>query len=385
MAPAALATVLLLACAADDDPGSEGPAARPPIAWTGEHLELGTDSSLDTVCAGTLPWADRFVGYVGGVFGNPDAFVSSYWVADDISEYCDVMFAGCSSGTEAFSRAVMVPHELVHASRGPLTPHRALEEGIAELYGGATLGSYPLFGDAETMLRDYAGGEDLLTTDWYGRAGHFASFLRWRYGTEALVRLRATSKIDDDWELTRTAFQQVFGEPIEQVLDRYRTEYTDQCDGSLFRDTAFDCQGDFTQLPVGPGTPPLTLDFDLACANPDVVGTADTRREQQVRVEATRSAWYRFWGDSAGTAATWRVRPRPCDQSCADFGPETYFGRGDWLFQARSDGDDVGPVRVCVPAGTYTVAVSVVAIATESPSVSLAFEYDGEDADCPSP
>ncbi|MFO0636278.1 MAG: hypothetical protein U0168_25890 [Nannocystaceae bacterium] len=370
--------MLALGCSADADP-DDAREPRPPIVWTGEHLELGTERSLDEVCAGTLPWADRFVGYVGDVFGNPDAFVSSYWIDEDIERYC-TLDVDCAIGDEAFSRNVVNSHELVHASRMTQMPHRALEEGIAELYGGAVLGTYPLEGDAESLLREHGGGA-LLPAELYGRAGHFASFLRFAYGEQTLVDLRAASSWEDDWSQTQATFMEVFGVPLAEVVATYELFYPDMCDGSQFRDTNFDCQGDFVTLPSEAGAAPVVIEQDLACSDDEVFGLADGARRRTFRLRVEHSAMYHLRMDTRGTAATWRISGRPCDQSCMNIGPEPDFGRADFVF-AANEGDDWPRTLFCFPAGDYEIVVSTTASAEQSPRFSLWLEYVGQDDEC---
>lgn len=313
---------------------------------------------------GTLPWADRFVGYVGGVFGNPDAFVSAYWIdEDEIEQFC-TLHVNCARGVESFSWDPINAHELVHASRlGPF-PHRAVEEAIAELYGGAVLGTYPLHGDAEAMLRDFV-GPVLLDADLYGRAGHFASFLRYAYGEDALVALRAASDWNDDWPRTQEVFARALGEPLQTVVQRYESDYPDACDGAMFRDTNFDCLGEFIELSGAGEGMPMVIEQQLACGDAEVFGVVDGRRRRTFRLHVPQSAWYHIVMETNGGTMPWSVETHACGQSCMDYGDKpTHFDFGLIPLPVDpKDGDDVDYGNICFPAGDYAVVVETTAAA----------------------
>ncbi|MBK6915787.1 MAG: hypothetical protein IPH07_00160 [Deltaproteobacteria bacterium] len=352
--------------------------------WSGEHLELGTEHSLDEVCAGTLPWADRFVGYVGGVFGNPDAFVSTYWVdEDEIEEFCGP-YSACAGAPEAFSQVVVSPHELTHAARGTAVPAQSpVEEGIAELYGRAPAGTYPLEGDVTNMLRDFGSGK-LIPPELYGRAGHFASFVRYAYGEDALVALRATSDWNDDWPRTQEVFADALGEPLQTVVQRYESDYPDACDGAMFRDTNFDCLGEFIELSGADEGMPTVIEQQLACGDAEVFGVVDGRRRQTFRLHVQQSAWYHIVVETKGGTMPWNVETRTCGQSCMNYGDTpTHFDFGLIPLPVDpKDGDDVDYGNICVPAGDYAVVLETTATAEESPSLSLLLEFVERNDEC---
>lgn len=108
---------------------------RPPIVWEGEHLRFGTHEDT-TICEGTLPYMDAYVGYLGDLFERPHARVDYYWVSTDESDaHCSMAGRGCASGREVFSQYALHMHELVHAARDGAHAYLPLEEGIADLYG----------------------------------------------------------------------------------------------------------------------------------------------------------------------------------------------------------------------------------------------------------
>jgi hypothetical protein len=97
------------ACSDEPDP--------PPIVWEGEHLRFGTDEDESLLCAGTLPYLDGAVGYLGELFEHPDRRVDYYWLPEGTDAYCPDGVDGCANDRGTFSKFTIHQHKLVHAVR----------------------------------------------------------------------------------------------------------------------------------------------------------------------------------------------------------------------------------------------------------------------------
>jgi hypothetical protein len=254
----ALAMLPALACLV----GCEEPTPLPPITWSGDHLDYGEIGEVPHLCGGTLPYMDDFVGIIHDrAQADLDERVLFYLSPEGWdSEWCAGGGYGCSRGTVAFGRGVPLEHELVHAALDGAVGDgdRVLGEGIAEAWGSFLSTAPPFEGDISEMLRDSSGR---LETRFYGRAGHFVSFLLGEFGTAAIMEVMAMTKPDATEQQLDSAFLSVFGTDIDGIVSAY-AEYP-ECHSKAYSEPVWAC----TTLPS--------------------LGTIDRSRELEVRFRVT--------------------------------------------------------------------------------------------------
>lgn len=278
-----------------------GCQALPEVEHETDHLRLATDFDAP-VCAGTLRMLDRAAGRIeaslGTTSGDDDPYMV-FWLEHELDEHCDADASGCfyPSTRIAFARGESIAHELVHATID--SPGRAyfVEEGLAELFGGAAVRHDPdeLRGELGSQLRlsqhDYQHGR--LS---YDQAAHFAHWVREAEGEGALRRLAAALEQEDGEAEVREQLEGIFGTSlrgIEQHYGReaprtYRGLYDDRLDSERLEDHA------------------LWLSVSLDCDDEDVVGPlrgAEEGMVRQIRLEVPQRRTARLRMD--GGSGTW--------------------------------------------------------------------------------
>jgi hypothetical protein len=66
-------------------------------------------------------------------------------------------------------------------------------------------------------------------------AAHFVSYLRADYGLATLIELDARTDYDQSYASASAAFEQAYGQPLDEVIDTYEAEYP-RCDQSTLRE-----------------------------------------------------------------------------------------------------------------------------------------------------
>ena len=328
----ATATALVLAGACRDEPDP------PPIVWEGEHIRFGTDADESFLCAGTLPYLDGAVGYLGEVFERPGAQVSYYWLPEGTDVYCLDGVDGCADGRGAFSKFTIHQHELVHAVRWPSRLNLPLEEGLAEAFGD-DWNRFEVQGNIRELLEDPT-GNGYLPGPGYGLAAHFVSYLRADYGLSTLLDLDARTDYDQSYTSAAAAFEQVYGQPLDEVIDTYEAEYP-LCDQSTLRDKGYDCSRNVIAAPTEIGdTTRVTI--PLSCDDPAVLGPRLGQRWTTRTLDVTVAGRYRVNGRPLENAPFELVEISRCDMSCFDYADDSLsrltgnqFGSGHCLEPSR--------------------------------------------------
>ena len=208
---------------------------------------LGTEADDSTICAGTLPYLDGVVEHLGEVFGRPHAEVSYYWLPDGTDAYCPPGVEGCVGDRGTFSRHTIHQHELAHAVRWPSRLYLPFEEGLAEAFGD-DWNRFPVQGDIHDLLEDPVGNH-YLPGGGYGLAAHFVSYLDVDYGLETLIELDRSTDYRQSYASASSAFERVYGEPLDDVVDDYEAEYP-RCSTLTFRDKSYDCSRNVIAAPT---------------------------------------------------------------------------------------------------------------------------------------
>jgi hypothetical protein len=341
---ASIVAATLLSCGGDD-------RYRPPIAWEGEYLRFGTDEEPESVCAGTLPYSDDVVGYLANVFGVSNPEIDFYWTPEDLE--CGAEDAiGCTNGSAAWSKFPFHQHELVHAVRDGDLAYPPLEEGLAEAFGDSWDPWLPLAGDAAVLWETHQRGSG-IEGSWYPVAGHYVSFLRAAYGTEALLQLVETSDHFDSWDHTQLLFEDVYGDTFAETIDEYR-DYPG-CNQTLYRDNGFDCGNEAIRV-ADVGEPDQEIRVSLDCGDSAVVGPARGERWTTLTLEVPTTRLYEFGAAKFGGNAAGRLRVRECGQSCFD--EDSFRFAFDLDLPPDVDGQ-VGAVTTCIDAGRYTMRLAI--------------------------
>jgi len=334
----------------------------PPIVWEGEHLRFGTDADDSTLCAGTLPYLDGVAGYLGEIFGRPDARVDYYWMPDGLQPFCSETDFGCNDERGTFSRYPIHQHELVHAVRFPNTLYLPFEEGLAEAHGD-DWNRFPVHGDIHELLSNPSDG--YIPGPGYGLAAHFVSYLETTHGLEAIIELDAkTSYEETSFSQAQAAFEQVYGQSLDATIADYQAEYP-HCDTRVFRDKAFDCSRNVVAAPTEIDDR-LDMTVSMSCDDPAVLGPRLGERWTTVALDVEVAGdYYVNFGSTEGGGLQ-LVQITRCDLSCFEFPDDlpsrttgTQFGshlclaQGRYLFRFTVDDTQSGDYELTVARTDY--------------------------------
>lgn len=198
----------------------------PDVRYETDRLEIAPEFD-HPICAGTLEDLDAHVGEASRSLGLPAGRIDPlrvYWMADGLSEFCREGSRGCFfPGTRVlFARGSSVGHEIVHALLDSGGETFFVEEGMAEVFSGASaaveleLDALPLLDGLSLSRADYRAG----SLD-YAAATHF---VRWVYATKgvpAMLRLSKEIRDDADGSRLRRTVEDIYGESIDAVEARY--------------------------------------------------------------------------------------------------------------------------------------------------------------------
>lgn len=350
------ATAVALLVFASSNACSDEPEP-PPILWEGEYLRFGTDADDSGICAGTLPYLDGAAGYLGELFGRPDARVDYYWVPDGPSPYCDEDAEGCATDQGVFSRYAIHQHELAHAVRRPSMAYLPLEEGLAEAYGD-DWNRFPVQGDIHDLLSNPSDG--YIPGPGYGLAAHFVSYLEATHGLDAIIELdAATEYYETSFSQAEAAFERVYGQSLDSTIADYEAEYP-RCDTRVFRDKAFDCSRNVVAAPTEVDGR-LDMTISMACDDPAVLGPRLGERWTTVALDVKVAARYYIVVGPKESGALELLNIARCDLSCFDYGGDWLshttgyeFGGGfclepsRYLFRFAIDEDEIGDYQLTV-------------------------------------
>jgi hypothetical protein len=357
---ASLATGLVLAVAS----GCNDEPPLPPIVWEGEHLRFGTDADDSTICAGTLPYLDGVVGHLGEVFGRPDVRVSYYWLPDGTEVYCPDAPEGCVNDRGTFSRHTIHQHELVHAVRWPGGLYHPFEEGLAEAFGD-DWNRFPVQGDIRDLLEDPVGNHYLPGAG-YGLAAHFVSYLNADYGLETLIEFDASTDYEQSYASASAAFERVYDEPLDDVVDEYESEYP-RCDQPTLRHKEYDCSRNVVEVSGMLGER-VERNVSLSCDDQAVLGPRLGKRWTTMTLDIEVRGRYFINGRPSQEDRTFDfVEISRCDLSCFDYGDDEL---------SRVTGNYLGGGH-CVDPGKYLFRFSV------DESVDNDYVFNIERADYP--
>ncbi|MEI2613597.1 MAG: hypothetical protein V9G21_00770 [Methylotenera sp.] len=225
---------------------------RPPIVWTGEHVQVGTDLDLDAWCPGTLPRLDSYVGTLKTLFEVPDDHVVTYYLyPSPVTDYaCQGRYLACFTQGAVFTSDLLDTHELVHAVSAVYRaiPH-FFEEGAASYWGHAFPADFRGL-DIRDVLDEYWSSG--LPNSGYALAGHFMSYLVHTYGMERYLALLRTSNRQQSREDFEQAFEKTMGNTLDDAIDDYEAQWP-YCDVTATARSLHDCEQPAIKLPPGSG------------------------------------------------------------------------------------------------------------------------------------
>jgi hypothetical protein len=306
---------VMAGCRPVPSPRDDLPATIP----VGEHLRFYTDEAEGAMCAGSLPYMDRYVGELIETHDVPPGHVVSYyWLPNDEELIEEVCLGSVACGfADATVVTPLLPHEheLVHAVRAHFGfSQDFLEEGAAELWGAHGDRDFDYRSSVEDGIE--LGVEDLPTT-YYGTAGRFAAYMAFELGVEALVEIgkltgpgSSPTEVDD-------AFEVVVGTTASEMARSYEGAGW-FCGRSVYRDDSVSCavaERMDCSLAADDGT--LTIDFDLDCGSERFIGPRDGVfwSDLVISLESNRVVYLYLEANEADIANATFHR---CDVGCED-------------------------------------------------------------------
>jgi hypothetical protein len=204
----------------------QGCTPLPEVRYETDRLEIAPEFA-HPVCAGTLEGLDAHVAQVGRSLGLPAGRsdrIRVYWMNDGLDDFCREGSAGCFfPGTRVlFARGSSIGHEIVHALLDSGGETYFVEEGMAEVFSGASASSGP---DQETLR--LVDGLSLTRADYRSGSLDYAAathFVRWVYETQgfpAMLRLSKEIRDDADGPRLRRTVEDIYGESIDAIEARY--------------------------------------------------------------------------------------------------------------------------------------------------------------------
>lgn len=183
----------------------------------GEHVEIATADGI-RLCRGEVHTLDAQVAFVRSATRSPETEpVLYYWTdPEEVPEFCP-RGAGCAYPEGGIGATLGIGlHEVAHVAAAHLGRSRPLwEEGLAD---GFMPGAVER-GEHHPAVMVGLEPQDLA----YGQAAHFYRWL-WMRDPDVVLDLYRATEIDDDPERARRIFEDVTGESMIALGDRYLAE-----------------------------------------------------------------------------------------------------------------------------------------------------------------
>jgi hypothetical protein len=313
--PWALAAMLpTAACAPDDEPRRD----IPPITWSGAHLDYAPQQGAYELCAGTLPYMDRYVALAATAMhvdlDEPLVYVHG---SDEEASFCALEgVLGCAFRDSVYSFVAPQEHEIVHGVRSFAGfSHLFFEEGAAELFGDDTPMSLrvPANGDLREGIES-ANAPSRLASHWYPRAGHFAAYLHSQHGPEVTAELlRQTDPYSSSTRAIQ-ALEAATGMPFADLRADYESEPT--CDQPHFRYPLYACNDPAALRARCDGDSAVSFHERIACDDPTTLGPRDDEIWKHVAFEVPADGEYTFIAYTEEKATGARIEVKECSMRC---------------------------------------------------------------------
>lgn len=300
----------------------------------GQHVELWASEGHD-ICGGTLSHLDRFVDALRERVGpQPEAEdLHRVYVLDDedwSEGPCDEDAGGCAAmGRTVYTRGVRPAlHELVHtelSNRG----NSCLEEGLAVVFGEATVGAYPFVGDGDEHTCLETTGA--IPFDLYHRAAHVTRYLINEYDLGPVLAFKRETSRDAGFAELHAAFLRTIGDDLDEVLVRYEEDYPVFCQNAGYRISLLECS-----VPATPWRSATLWDETvmLDCADANVVGWSAGERSElrTIEIDEVRKVSLVVTSDDEDA----HVLLAKCDSDCVDPDGESPNGPGEIEFDIEA-------------------------------------------------
>lgn len=249
----------------------------PAVVWSGKHLDYAPQPGADAVCAGTLPYMDRYVELAGAAMEieiGRTLYVHGSGEEDD--PFCDHV-AGCLEAGHVV-HSIMAPHEheLVHAARSFAgRPMAFFEEGAAEMFGGDNRRNIaPALGPLREGFGAAPAGASLPAA-WYPRAGHFSAYLHQSHGPEVTRALMLHTNESTTSEQAVALLEQATGVPFEELEEDYESAGPFCSEPHAYRYPLHPCDAPEALRQRCDGAKTVPIVESMACDDAGVLGPRD--------------------------------------------------------------------------------------------------------------
>lgn len=288
----------------------------PPVVWSGAHLDYAPLEHVDPVCAGTLPYMDRYVGLAAAAM-RVELDESLVYVHGSRGDEAVCEALGCTFiDGRIYSLVAPYEHELIHGVRSFAGwSHGFFEEGAAEMLGGDS--SFPSRVPAEGELLEgieLASANHRLPDAWYPRAGHFSAYLHRRYGPDVTEAILRGTDWDTDTEAVVEVIEAATRMPFDEVLAGYAAEPVCHA-AAQYRYPLFPCDAPEALRARCDGTIAVRIEEHVSCGDPSTLGPRDGEIWQYVAVEVPADGEYTLEHASELAAAGW-IEVRECAMGC---------------------------------------------------------------------
>lgn len=250
--------LLLEACGSDFEAQYE---------WEGEHIHFLSERE-DPPCAGTVLYLDNYTGLLQQTLSS-DSTVTYHWLSstESLDSYCPDGAAGCSVTDFAYSLSPIHLHEIVHALE-PTHPtgNIVFTEGLATILGDTYYAPPVSTLSSLSETEQWTGSSEA-----YGVAAHFTSFLVGRYGLQRVRDFAEEASITRDGaDLALENF--FFGTTAAELFALYTAYPT--CSLDTLHIPLYECLVDNTPS-SGEGL--WTFENTLSCASEHTIGPHNGR------------------------------------------------------------------------------------------------------------
>jgi hypothetical protein len=290
----------------------------PPITWSGTHLDYAPQEHAYELCAGTLPYMDRFVALAADAMrvelDEPLVYVHG---SNDDETFCEHHGTlGCAFRDSVYSLVAPQEHELVHGVRSfSGFSHLFFEEGTAELFGDDTPTSLrvPANGDLLEGIES-ARPEGPLPIHWYPRAGHFAAYLHDQHGPQVTAAILRETSPFSPVEHAIAVLEAATETPFSELRADYEAQPV--CDQPHYRYPLYACDAPEALRARCDGEVAVHIEEHIACDDPGTIGPRDGEIWKYIAFDVPSDGEYGFIVHSIDQAIGAEILVKECSSDC---------------------------------------------------------------------